>query len=121
MSYAQLLTSAVRSATTNSAVQTNGINPAEKGVIIYVNVTAVPGVDTVTPKIQGQDAFGNFYDILVGTAISTTTTQILTVYPGIAVSANVSASTLLSCSWRVVMTHSAGSNFTYTVSACVKQ
>ena len=108
-----VLSSAVRAATTNSADQTNYDC---RGVHLIVDVTVVPGVDTVTPKIQGM-ANGIYYDILVGSAISATGTTVLKVYPGIAASANVSASDALPLQWRVVMTHSAATDFTYSVTA----
>lgn len=110
-----VLTSAIRAATTNSS--TFG-NPGAKGIHLSVDVTVVPGVDTVTPKIQGYDeTSGKYYDILVGSAIVATGTTVLKVYPGITVAANVSASDVLPTSWRVTMTHSAATNFTYSIGA----
>lgn len=114
-----ILASAVRAATNNSADQTNLVG---RGVHVVIDVTAVPGVDTVTPKIQGKDELsGQYYDILTGAAISGVSTVVLKVYPGITVAANVSASDILPKTWRVVMTHSAGTNFTYSVGASLIQ
>ena len=110
-----IFASAVRSATTNSTTITNYTN---RGGHIIIDVTAVPGIDTVTPTIQGFDPIsGKFYDILVGTALVATGTVVLKVFPGIASSANASANDFLPLSWRVVMTHSALTNFTYSISA----
>ena len=106
-----IFASAVRAATTNSAVFTNYTS---RGGHIVIDVTAVPGIDTVTPSVQAFDPIsGKFYDILVGTALVATGTVVLKVFPGIASSAN----DFLPLNWRVVMTHSALTNFTYSVSA----
>jgi hypothetical protein len=110
-----ILASAVRAATNNSANQNNYGN---RGVHVIVDVTAAPGVDTVTPKIQGYDPVsGTYYDLVVGAAIVAASTVVLKVYPGITVAANLSVSDFLPLTWRVVMTHSAGTNFTYSVAA----
>lgn len=110
-----IFASAVRAATTNSAVFTNYTS---RGGHIVIDVTAVPGIDTVTPSVQAFDPIsGKFYDILVGTALVATGTVVLKVFPGIASSANASANDFLPLNWRVVMTHSALTNFTYSVSA----
>lgn len=108
-----VLVAATRAATTTSADFTNYNS---RGIHLVVDVTVVPGVDTVTPKIQGM-INGIYYDLLVGSAIVATGTTVLKIYPGIAASANVSASDVLPEIWRVVMTHSAASTFNYTVSA----
>lgn len=110
-----VLIPAVRAATNNSAEQTN---LTYRGVHVVVDVTAVPGIDTVTPKIQGHDAVsGKYYDLLVGAPIVATGTVVLKLYPGITAAANLAVSDVLPPVWRVVMTHSAASNFTYSVGA----
>jgi hypothetical protein len=108
-----LLPSAVRTATTNSADQAN---PAWRGGHVIMNVTAVPGVDSITMNIQGRDPVsGTYYTILQGLAETTTGIKVYKVYPGITAAANASASDILPSLWRVSITHSAGSNFTYSV------
>lgn len=107
-----LLASAARTATTTTS---DVIKSTEKGIHVIIKVTAVPGVDTVTPKIQAKDSLGNYYDLLVGTAISTTGTTVLKLAPGISAIANASAADILPDVYRVVMTHSAGTSFTYSV------
>lgn len=112
-----LLASAVRAATNNTADQTN-LN--HRGVSVTIDVTAVPGVDTVTPKIQGKDELsGKYYDIVVGAAIVAQSTVVLKVCPGITPAANVAVADMLPKIWRVVLTHSAASNFTYSVGAAL--
>ena len=108
-----LLNSAVRAATLNGV---DRLNRSARGIALIVDVTVVPGVDTVTPKIQGKDpASGKYYDILVGAAIVAVSTVVLRVYPGLIAAANLTVSDILPRDWRLVMTHSAGSNFTYSV------
>lgn len=110
-----LLLSAVRAATTT----TNGlVNYHSRGVHLVIDVTAVPGVDTITPKLQAYDqSSGKWYDLLVGSAISTIGTTVLKLYPSITAVANAAANDFLPLNWRVVITHSAASNFTYSVAA----
>lgn len=107
-----LLASAVRAADNNSG---DIVNYNHRGLIVVVDMTVVPGVDTVTPKIQGKDPVsGKYYDILAGAAIVATSTVVLRVYPGITVAANLAVSDLLPRTWRLFMDHSAATNFTYS-------
>lgn len=111
-----LLASATRAATTTTAAQ---LNYNARGIHLVIDVTVVPGVDTITPKIQGKigDAY---YDILIGPAIVATGTTVLKVYPGITAAANASVSDFLPLQWRVVVTHSALTDFTYSVAANIE-
>lgn len=111
------LASAVRNATTNSG---NITNYNGKGADFIIDVTAVPGVDTVTPSIQIMDVTsGKFVTILTGAAIVAVSTVRLVVYPGITPAANISISDILSRTFRVVMTHSGAGNFTYSVGGTI--
>ena len=109
-----ILASAVRTGTTTSA---DIYRTVEHGAHFVFVITAVPGVDTVTPKIQGKDALGNYYDILIGTALVATGTTVLKIYPGIGAVANGASPDILPDVYRVVVTHSAGTSFTYTMTA----
>lgn len=109
-----LLASAVRAATTSTADQQKVIN---RGVYVFLKVTAVPGVDTLTVTIQGKDVDGTYYTILASTASAATGTVTLKVYPGLPNTANVSSNEVLPDLWRVTVTHSAGTNFTYSLVA----
>lgn len=112
---ATVLASAARTATTTSDTFTN---LHSRRAHIIIDVTVAPGVDTVTPKIEGYDAVsGKYYTLLTGAAISSTGTTVLKIGPGLAASANVSAADFLPLKWRVTMTHSAGTSFTYSVAA----
>jgi len=107
-----LIAAGVKTATNNSG---DVVRTTEQAAHFVINVTAVPGVDTVTPKIQGKDALGNYYDILVGTAIVATGITVLKAGAGIGQLANLAAADVLPDIYRVLMTHSAASNFNYTV------
>ena len=107
-----ILASAVRTATTTTD---DIVKQTEDAVTFILNVTAVPGVQTLTPKIQGKDALGNYYDILTGTASATTGAVLLKLGPGIGSVANVALGDMLPDVYRVVITHSGGGNFTYTL------
>lgn len=110
-----VLASAVRAATNNSADQKN-LN--YRGLHLIIDVTAVPGVDTVTFTIQGKDPLsGKYYTILASAAIAAAGTTVLKVYPGLTAAANAVANDVLPEDWRVAVTHSAASNFTYSVGA----
>lgn len=113
-----VLASAVRAATINSEIFGN---PSARGLHLTIDMTAVPGNDTVTPVIQGYDeTSGKYYTILTGAAIVATGTTVLKVYPGLPGTANAIANDILPSSWRVTMTHSAVTNFTYSVGASLQ-
>lgn len=112
-----LLASAARTATTNSSDQTNYNG---RGVEITLDVTVVPGGDTITLSIESKDpASGNYTTLLTGAAISTTGTRRYVLYPGVGAVANQLVSDILSRTWRVKVTHSAGTSFTYSVGYAV--
>lgn len=101
-----------RTASSNSA---DIFRTLERGASFIVVMSAVPGVDTVTFTVQGKDSLGNYYTILASTAIVGNGTTVLTVCPGCAATANVSANTVLPDVYRIITTHSSGTSFTYSV------
>lgn len=110
-----IFTSSARTATTTSPDFTLGHAGFGR---FTIDVTVVPGVDTVTLSVQGLDrASGKYITHLATTAISATGTTQLEIGPSIAAAANVSANKLLPETFRVVVTHSAATSFTYTVGA----
>lgn len=110
-----VLAAAVRAATGNSGDLANN---ACRGVDVIIDMTAVPGVDTVTFSIEGKDPVsGKWYTLLASAALVATGVVVLHVYPGATVTANLSANANLPRAWRVVATHSAATNFTYSVGA----
>lgn len=89
-----------------------------RGLHLVIDVTAITDTPILTPAIQGQDtASGEWYDVLVGSAISATGTSVLKVYPGIEPVANGAASDVLPPIWRVVVTATDADRATYSVGA----
>lgn len=92
-------------AAANSAEYTN---PGAQGVRLFIDVTDVgAGPGTVTVKIQNFDpASQKWVDLPAATttAINATGTTTLTLYPGIAETANVDIADPLGLRWRVVAT-----------------
>lgn len=109
--------SAVRAATVASADFTNFNG---RGLIAVLDVTAVPGVQTVSLELQGKDAVsGQYYTVLASAAIAAISTTVLRWYPGTAVVANLAADHPLPRTWRARVVHSGAGNFTYSVGASV--
>lgn len=78
-------------------------NQQSAGVKVVIDITAISGTSpTLTVTIEGRDpASGKTYPILVSAALATVSTTVLTVFPGIAVTANVAASDHLPLDWDV--------------------
>lgn len=94
------------------------LNNACRGVDVIIDITVAPGVDTVTFTIQGLDPVsGKWYDILASAALAAVATTVLRVFPGSTVTANLKENAALPRTWRVKTTHSAATNFTYSVGA----
>jgi hypothetical protein len=82
-------------------------NPMHPGVRLWIDITDKGASGTVTTKVQCQDpASQNWIDLAgaVTTALGTVSTNMLTIFPGATVAANVSISTHLGRKWRVVTT-----------------
>ena len=111
-----LLASAVRAANNDTPDQVNRFG---RGVIVFVDVTAVPGVDTVTFTLQGRNPIraASWYTILASAALAATGQVVLKAFPGLTAAANLTVSDVLPYHWRVSVAHSAATNFTYSVSA----
>lgn len=108
-----LFASAVRTASANSTDQ--DVSPY-LGCLVFINMTAVPGVDTVIFTLEGKDELsGTYYTILATTAIVATGLTVLRVFPGLVAAANATVNDVLPRTIRVRTTHSAASSFTYTV------
>lgn len=114
----QFYPSAVRAATfTGDAIRRD----RDAGIKAVLDVTAVPGVDTVQLVLQenigppGQPAAANWVDLASATASAATGRQALTVHPCVTAVANraISDSPLNEVRARVV--HSAGTTFTYSL------
>jgi len=90
-----------------------------RGVKVVLDMTSV-GTGNVTLSIQGKDATSSkYFTMLTGAAVSTNSTNVYTVYPGVTVAANAAVSDILPRTWRVVVTANNANATTYTVGACV--
>lgn len=91
-----------------------------KGIKLTGNISAISGGASVLVSIEGKDPVsGQYTTILVSAAKTGTGAFTLTVYPGIAASANVSASDILPKTWRVKVVVSVAGNVTMTLGAAV--
>lgn len=135
-----LLASAVRAATTNVDPQdvlfpntTGGFEPSPPppvnacSLIAYLNVTAVPGVDTVLLKMQELEPVTQTWVDTPGVA---TLAQVATGLIKMVVDAHVAAvaasasgvtaNTVIPPNWRLVVVHSGAGNFTYSLAVAVE-
>lgn len=110
---AQRYASAVRNATLNGDAIGRS---SHRGVKAWLNVTAVPGTDTVTLSVEeniGTPASPNWRQLGACAARVGAGVDVLTVHPEIAAVANVAINAYPLEQVRLKVTHSAGSNFTY--------
>lgn len=116
-----LLASSARTATTNSADQTNHNG---RGVLVTLDVTSVTDTPSVVLAIEAKDpASGKYEPLLTATAVTATGTHSYIVYPGGDVTASEcivkSVGFPLPRTWRVSMTHADADSITYSVGAMV--
>ncbi len=93
------------------------VNAYGRGVKVFV-VTSAIGTGSITVTIQAKDpASGAYTTLLASAAITTNTTTVLTVYPGLAATANVSANDILPRQWRIAVTANNANPANYSVGA----
>lgn len=110
-----VLASAARTATTESATQTNQHG---QGIHVVIDVTAVTLTPSVVFTIQGFDsASGKWYDILSSAAIVAAGTTVLKVFRGATAAPNLAANDQLPAQWRVRAVHADADSITYSVGA----
>lgn len=87
----------------------NQVNSFYRGIKLYVAPGSFgSGATAITVKVQGYDPANiGYFDILTSASLTASTNVILTVYPGVTASANVSVSDVLPRSWRVTWQASA--------------
>lgn len=102
-----------------TAVQVNSAdlsNSQWRGGQFIINISSYTS-GNYTPKIQGKDsASGNYYDLLVGSVVSSVATTVLRLYPGIPVVANAAASDILPKTFRVQLNGVATPSMSISVS-----
>lgn len=107
------LASAARTASVDSADLTNY---NARGLHLVIDATAVTLTPSITVTIQGKDALsGKYYTILAAAAITTVSTVVLKVYPGLTAAANLVASDVLPRTWRVSVVAGDADSITYSV------
>jgi len=107
-----ILSSAARTTTQTGSDQTNR---NARGIAVVLDMTAV-GTGSVTLTIEGKDPLsGKYVTLLAGIAVTTNSTNVYTVYPGYAATANVSANAALWRTWRVNVTANNANSATYSV------
>lgn len=110
---ATALASAARTASVNSADQ---VNYNSRGLHLVIDVTAITSTPSITITIQGKDNLsGQYYTILASAAITTVSTVVLRVGPGLTAAANLVANDLLPRTWRVSVTNGDADGITYSI------
>src|SRR5512139_2815028 len=95
-----LITLAAQGAGTTTSSRFSNLHG--KGVKVVVDITTAGGTPTLTVTIRGYDnASGKTFTLLASAALATVATTVLTVYPGAAVTANVSANDHLTAQWDI--------------------
>ena len=81
-------------------------NLSAVGGTFTVDITAISGAGAAaTFTVQGKDELsGKYYTILASAALNATGTTVLRVYPGLTASANVTATSILPRTIRVICT-----------------
>lgn len=108
--------------TYNTTQQTpSQTNVSARGLYIWWNITAVPGVQTVTLGISAVDgAYSQGTSYLITAGFSTTGFRSYLIYPGATTTAGLTAAPVslpIPRYWYAYIIHSGGGNFTYTVKA----
>ena len=108
-----LYASAARTATP-TAVEVN--EASFDGVRITIDSTAVGVTPSTTFNVEAYEPTSDKWVLLLASAaISTVTTVVLTIGPGMPVTANVSANAVLTRRWRVRPVHPNAFTHTYSV------
>lgn len=112
-----VLASAARTASIDSA---DFRNPSGRGLALVIDVTAIAATPSITVTIQGKDPVsGKYYTLLASAAITTVSTTVLRVYPGLTAAANLAANDVLPEIWRASVAHGDADSITYSIGACV--
>jgi hypothetical protein len=90
-------------------------NEWARGAKIYINMSSA-GTGSVAVTLQGKDqSSGQYYTILASPNIVANGFSVLSVYPGAAVTANVSANDVMPLKFRVLVTANNANPTSYTV------
>ena len=96
------------------------LNRFEKGVQVFIDVTATAATPSVVFRVQGKDGVsGKWYNLLESAAITAVGTTLLRVEPGATEAANTVAAANVPRVWRVTATHADADSITYSVGAAL--
>lgn len=110
----EVLASAAR--TSDPTVGTYHVPGGADGLIVIVDVTAKSDTPTLTVTIQGEDqTSSNTWTVLATSGLTGTGTTVLRVAPGIAVSANATASDVVPAYFTLDCAHTDSDSITYSV------
>ncbi len=116
--------SAVRAEGASPFSSSDQTNRQARGVTLYLDITASGGTtETLDIKVQGKDPVSGKYFDIAGAAFAqqlATGVAVLTIYPGIAETSDISVSDVLPLTWKVVATVgscAADGTFTFSLGA----
>ena len=103
-----------------SSIFGTGINPEVSGLIVYLNVTAAPGIETLQLILEEQDPASLTWSVVGATLVTTTAGMVkLKVKQSIlsiaASTAGIQLQDTLPYAWRIRIVHSAAGNWTYSL------
>jgi hypothetical protein len=106
------------SGATSSSQSADQTNFNGRGVKVFLNITANAG-GSITFTIQGKDPVsGLYFTLLAGASQASTGTVMMSVYPGLTASTNITANDVLPRTWRLQWTI-AGATVTATAGGMV--
>lgn len=111
----EILPSAARTA---SVITDDITNISAKGAHFVIDISDIDVATQLFVNIQGKDSTsGNYYDILITTALNIVDTFILKVYPGLIDVQNAVSSDILPLTYRFVITNTDTDSITYSITA----
>lgn len=103
------------SSVTTTQVSGGQTNFNGRGCIVILTTSAI-GTGSITLSIQGVEPVSNYtWTILQGAAVTTNTTNIYRIYPGLTAVANATASDILPRSWQITVTANNANASSYAV------
>lgn len=93
----------------------DSVNNYHRGLQVVLDMTTV-GTGSVTLTVQGKDvASGKYYTVLAGAAVTTNSTNIYKIYPGLVAAANAVANDALPTTYRILVTANNANAAVYSV------
>jgi hypothetical protein len=109
---AVLLASAART-TTQTSSDISNLN--ERGIVVILDVT-IAGTGSITLTIQGKDSTsGTYYTILTGSAVTTMSTNVYRIYPGVTAVGAATVQDHLPALFRIIVTSNNPNAIEYSV------